>query len=110
MDPKASTLLGGSWVVITGVISRVTILTSHIRELITPLITTHEPPSKPSTLSYRSPGGKQGIGVRMLDESLGVFGLRTVQQFSRDLNTSYYRISIVSITLQPNESHARPQD
>ena len=34
-------LLGGSWVVIIGVISRVTI---HIRGLITPLITTHEPP------------------------------------------------------------------
>ena len=36
-------LLGGSWVVISGVISRVTI---HIRGLITLLITTHEPPSK----------------------------------------------------------------
>ena len=34
--------LGGSWVVISGVISRVTI---HIRGLITLLITTHEPPS-----------------------------------------------------------------
>ena len=31
--------------VITGVISRVTILITHIRVLITPLITTHEPPS-----------------------------------------------------------------
>ena len=35
-------LLGVSWVVISGVISRVTI---HIRRLITLLITTHEPPS-----------------------------------------------------------------
>ena len=35
-------LLGGSWVVISGVISRVTI---HIRGLITLLITTHAPPS-----------------------------------------------------------------
>ena len=35
-------LLGGSWVVINGDISRVTI---HIRGLITPLITTREPPS-----------------------------------------------------------------
>ena len=35
-------LLGGSWVVISGVISRVTI---HVRGLITLLITTHEPPS-----------------------------------------------------------------
>ena len=41
------TLLGGSWAVISGVISRVTILTTHIRGLITLLITTHEPPSKP---------------------------------------------------------------
>ena len=29
----------------SGVISRVTIVVSHIRGLITPLITTHEPPS-----------------------------------------------------------------
>ena len=36
----------GSWAVISGVISRVTILISHIRGLITPLITTHEPPSR----------------------------------------------------------------
>ena len=39
-------LLGGSWVVITGVIIRVTILITHIRGPITPLITTHEPPSR----------------------------------------------------------------
>ena len=36
---------GGSWVVISGVISRVTIIITHIRGLVTPLITTHEPPS-----------------------------------------------------------------
>ena len=36
---------GGSWVVISGVISRVTIVITHIRGLITILITTHEPPS-----------------------------------------------------------------
>ena len=40
-------ILGGSWVVISGHISRVTILITHIRGLITPLITTHEPPSTP---------------------------------------------------------------
>ena len=40
-------LLGGSWVVTSGVISRVTTLITHIRGLITPLITTHEPPSRP---------------------------------------------------------------
>ena len=39
-------LLGGSWLVISGVISRITILITHIRGLITPLRTTHEPPSK----------------------------------------------------------------
>ena len=38
-------LLGGSWVVISGVISRVTVIITHIRGLITLLITTHEPPS-----------------------------------------------------------------
>ena len=37
-------VLGGSWVVISGVVSRVTIVIIHIRGLITPLITTHEPP------------------------------------------------------------------
>ena len=36
-----------SWVVISGVISRVTIVVTHIGELITPFITTHEPPSRP---------------------------------------------------------------
>ena len=39
-------LLGVSWVVISGVISRVTIVITHIRGLITPFITTHEPPSR----------------------------------------------------------------
>ena len=53
----AHTLLAGSWVVISGVISRVTILRTHLRGLITllittvtivtPFITTHEPPSIP---------------------------------------------------------------
>ena len=40
-------VLGGSWVVISGVISRVTTVITHIRGLITLLITTDEPPSKP---------------------------------------------------------------
>ena len=34
---------GGSWVVISRVISRLTILTTHIRRLITPFITTPSP-------------------------------------------------------------------
>ena len=42
-------LLGGSWVVINRVISRVTIVITHIRGLITPSITTHERPSRPKT-------------------------------------------------------------
>ena len=39
-------LLGVSWGVISGVISRVTVIITHIRGLITPRITTHQPPSK----------------------------------------------------------------
>ena len=38
-------LLGGSWVVISRVISKVTMLMTPVRALITPVITTHEPPS-----------------------------------------------------------------
>ena len=41
-------LLGGSWVVISRVISGVTILITHIKGPIVPLITTHEPPSNAS--------------------------------------------------------------
>ena len=37
------TLLGGSWVAISRVISRVTILITHIRALITPHIATLKP-------------------------------------------------------------------
>ena len=40
-----SSLLEDSWVVISGVISRATIIITPIMELISPLITTHEPPS-----------------------------------------------------------------
>ena len=39
-------LLGGSWVVISRVISRTTMVVTYIRGLITPLVTTHEPPSR----------------------------------------------------------------
>ena len=45
LGSKVGSLLGGSWVVISRGISRVTILITHIRGLRTPLITTHEPPS-----------------------------------------------------------------
>ena len=47
-------LLGGSWVVIIRVISRVTILITHIRGLTTPLISTHEPPSRALGLGFRA--------------------------------------------------------
>ena len=38
-------LLGGSWAIMSRVISRVTILITHIRGLFTPPRTTHDPPS-----------------------------------------------------------------
>ena len=38
-------ILGGSWVVISGVISKATIVITQIRGLITILVTAHEPPS-----------------------------------------------------------------
>ena len=47
--------LGGSRVVVSGVISRVTILITHIRGLITLLITTHEPPSKALFWAIKAP-------------------------------------------------------
>ena len=48
--------LGGSWVVISGVRSKVTILITPIGGLITPLITTHEPPSRFSGLKIQHAG------------------------------------------------------
>ena len=42
-------ILGGSWVVISGVGSRVAIIITHIRGLISLVITTHEPLSSPCT-------------------------------------------------------------
>ena len=56
LNPKTEFLLGSSWVVISRVISRVTILITHIRGLITLLITTHEPPSRhhPAPISVPS--------------------------------------------------------
>ena len=44
-NPTKPPILGGSWVVISRIISRVTVLITHIRGLLTPLITTPEPPS-----------------------------------------------------------------
>ena len=42
----AEGLLGRSWVVISGVISRVTIIIIPIKGLVTLRITTHEPPNR----------------------------------------------------------------
>ena len=44
--PDDAATLGGSGVVISGVTSRVAIIITHITGLTTPLITTHEPPSR----------------------------------------------------------------
>ena len=49
-DPKP--VLGGSWVVTNGVITRVTTLISDIRGLITPLITTPETLNSNPTSNY----------------------------------------------------------
>ena len=54
-------LLGGSWVVINGVKSRVTIVISPIRGRITLLIPTHEPSSP--VLSYLVRESCRGIWV-----------------------------------------------
>ena len=45
LSGSVGTLRGGSWVVISGVRSPLTILITLLRGLITPLKTTHEPPS-----------------------------------------------------------------
>ena len=50
LPSPGSGVLGGSGVVISRVISRVTIVITHIRGLLIPLMTTPEPPSKPETL------------------------------------------------------------
>ena len=47
MARPAMPLLGGSWVVISGVISPLIRVITIVTLLITPLISTHEPPSRP---------------------------------------------------------------
>ena len=51
-------ILEGTWVVISGGISRVTIVRIQSRRLITPFIATHEPPS--SIMPRNPDAGKQG--------------------------------------------------
>ena len=66
-------MLGGSWVVI----SSVTILISHIRGLITPLITSHEPPSGVLDISCCGFMGFLGVwGVGLYLHVLAVSGCR----------------------------------
>ena len=64
-----SPLLGGSWVVIGGVISRVTIVIAQIRGLITPLITTREPPSNSNqALNPKTSRTYQGVDLKPTPE------------------------------------------
>ena len=55
---KPWTLLGGSWVVISGVISPLIWAITIVTLLISPLITTHEPPSKPCKLRSLNHNGR----------------------------------------------------
>ena len=59
VENKGYVILGGSWVVTSRVISRVTTAISPIRGLMTLLVTTHEPPSiRP--LNPKPPNSKLG--------------------------------------------------
>ena len=67
-----SSVLGGSWVVVSGVVGRLSKVIAHIRGLITPLITTHEPPSRdaewrPILVSDQTATlqGLRGLGCRV---------------------------------------------
>ena len=62
-----ASILGGSWVVINGLISRVTMLTSHIRGLITPLITTRGPGAPESSRHFSKARGED-LGAQARDE------------------------------------------
>ena len=55
-------LLGGSWVVISRVTSRATLLITHFRGLKTPLITTPEPPSR-GLATFRIQGSRSNVGT-----------------------------------------------
>ena len=64
-------ILGGSWVVTSRVIIRVTILITHIRGLITRLITTPEPPSNSAIKVLR----------RLVGVYSGIYGFAGVRGF-----------------------------
>ena len=79
-------VLGGSWVVISGVISKVTIVITHIRGLITILITTHEPPSRGLGSAPKPEALTPGLDLRELKDSRPfVWGLRALLGFSLGL-------------------------
>ena len=63
-------ILGGSWVVVSRVISRITMVITYIRGLITLLITTHEPPSSSTvsgqTLTGRGPNSEFALHLPAL--------------------------------------------
>ena len=74
-------LLGGSWVVISGVIRPLIWVISIVTLLITLLITTHEPSSKipkraQRLASHRSPSSPSAAGCRELWLGLRVFWVR----------------------------------
>ena len=75
-------ILGGSWVVISGVTSKVTIIITHIRALITPLITTHEPPSKGRFHGFRVQGGSSGVEGRGSQDFQILGGMRDLSECS----------------------------
>ena len=79
----AMSTLGGSWVVISRVISKATIIITHNRGLITPLITTHEPPSS----------------VRKGSFLLAWMSLRLAYGSSRKLGVPYFGVLIIRILL-----------
>ena len=54
-NPKPCTLLGGSWVVTSGVIRPLIWTITTVTRLITLLLTTHEPPSTEGDVPYCSP-------------------------------------------------------
>ena len=62
---RSPSLLGGSWVVISRVIGSITTVITHIRGLLTPLITTLEPPSSydDSTCSASARRGSECYGL-----------------------------------------------
>ena len=75
---SSSRILEGSWLVISGVISRITIIIAPIRGLIIPLITSREPPSKSDTLQYTFSGEP----------------LKSAQLQSKNVTTALFRKSL----------------